>query len=66
MNADEIASSQSSDVYDLMSLRICDGVNEGQISQMLSTSASDLRDCISRAASVRDADGVMTVSDCGN
>lgn len=64
MNAVEIASSQSSEVYDFMSLRICEGVSEGQISQMLSTSASDFRDCIKSAASVRDADGVITVSDC--
>lgn len=63
MNFGEIVSSQSSDVYDLMSFRICAGASDGQISQMLSTSASDLRDCIRRAASVRDEDGVMTASD---
>lgn len=63
MKVDEIESSQSSDVYDLISLRICADVSVGQISQMLSTSASDFLDCISKAASVRDADGVITVSD---
>lgn len=64
MKFGEIVSSQSSDVYDLINLRICALVSDGHISHMLSTSASDFRDCIKRAASVNDDDGVMTVSDC--
>lgn len=64
MKVEEIAYSQSSGVYDLMSFKICAPVSEGQISQILSTSASDFRDCMRRAASVRDDEGEMTVSDC--
>lgn len=60
---DEMVSSQSSDVYDLISFKICAPVSVGQISQILSTSASDFRDCIKRAASVRDDEGDVTVPD---
>lgn len=61
----EMGSSQSSEVYDFRSFKICDGVSVGQISTMLSTSASDLRDCIKSAASVSDDAGDTIVSGCG-
>jgi hypothetical protein len=64
MKLGEMASSQSSGVYDLMSFKTCAPVSEGHISQILSTSASDFRDCINRAASVSDDEGEITVSDC--
>lgn len=60
-----MGSSQSSEVYDFRSFKICDGVSVGQISTMLSTSASDLRDCIKSAASVSDDAGDTIVSGCG-
>lgn len=59
----DMASSQSSDVYDLTNFIICALVSDGQISQILSTSASDFLDCSSNAASVKGDEGVIIESD---